>query len=177
MSPNTNRPAGFSLIELMVVLGVAGIFLVAVQESVIHGLRVVDVTDEREEVQEELAFSFERLTRELAQAITFTTADATQVVFTVDLNEDDSAETVDYSLSNGQLVRTESGTSVSVVKNAQSVSFAYTDLDGNSLSTPVASGSMDDIRVVTVSVTADLEDETITVPTAVFVRNLFYAGS
>lgn len=169
--------AGFSILELMLVMSLLGLFLGAVQETFLHGLRIVDVADERAEVHSELAWGLERLSRELAQAKTFTTADASQVVFTVDLNQDGTDETVEFVLSSGQVRRQESGQQAVLVRNAQSLTFSYLDLDGNTLSTPVASGSLDDIRAIRVSLTGDLEEETISLATAIFVRNLFYAGA
>jgi len=161
----------------MIVLVLSSLFLGAVYETFIHGLRVVDAADERAEVDTELAWALDRVTRELAQAITFTTADSSRVVFSVDLNDDGTRETVEVVLSSGRLVRNESGREVVVVRNAQAVSFSYLDLDGNALSTPVASGSLDDIRVIRLSVTGDVEDETVTIASSAFVRNLFYAGA
>lgn len=171
------RDSGFTLIELIIVLSLLGLFLGAVQETFIHGLRIVDAADERSEVDSELAWGLERLSREVAQAKTFTTATASRMVLTVDLNQDGTDETVDYLLSNGQVLRQESNRQVVLVRNAQALTFSYVDLDGNTLSVPVASGSLDDIRLVQVSVTGDLEDETVAMTTAMFVRNLFYAGA
>lgn len=175
-SPAT-KTRGLTLLELMIAMSLMGLLLAAVQEAFIHGLRIVEVDDERSEVHSELAWALERWSREVAQAKTFTTAEDSRLVVTVDLNQDSTDETVEFVLSSGRLLRQEAGRQVVLVRNVQSLAFAYLDLDGTPLSTPVASGSLDDIRVVRVSLTGDVEDETVSLASAVFVRNLFYAGA
>lgn len=160
---------GFSLLELMLVTALLGIFFGAVYEVVIVGLRVVSATDDREELRQQLVSALERFAREASLADDVDDAASGQFRF-----DTPSMDDVEYTYDSGDdtLSRDERDSAERVVlRRLTSFDFSYLDDDGTQLSEPVASSAEDDIRVVQVSATVSQGGEAITVNDAVFLRN------
>ncbi len=96
-----------------------------------------------------------------------TTADASQIAFVGDLDNDGTAETVIYRLdqsgdsgydaSHPRLMRKEgTGNTQAVAENISGLTFTYYDGTSNSItfSDPPTQGERDSIRMITISVTA-----------------------
>jgi prepilin-type N-terminal cleavage/methylation domain-containing protein len=164
------RRSGFSIIELFVVLSLLAIFMSAVHESVIVGLRTVSSADQRETIRQQLASTFERFIRDAS------TADDVDDAATNDFQFDTlTATNVQYLYDSGAgtLSRDDNATSQQILlRNLTSFDFNYFDTSGTQLSEPVASSAEDTIRVVEVTATVTLSNETITVSDAAFLRNL-----
>jgi len=153
------------------------IFAATVYESVITGLRTVNAADEREDIRQQLANTLERLTREASVASTVRTAQDGRFRFDGDLDGDGTVEStgeqfVDFQVVGGELTRGAQGVStVTVVRDLDSIEFAYVDVNGSTMTTPVSGGDVDDIRVVQVTITATQDQETMSVTGAVYLRN------
>lgn len=163
-------PRGFTVIELMLVTVLLAIFFGAVYETAIAGLRTVDAADEREEIRGQLAATLDRLTRELALCDNVDAA--TDSRFQCDTPSVNNVEYT-YSSSNDELTRDDAAVSARIVlRNATAWDFDYVDSAGAALSTPVAGASEDTIRIVQVTATAALDAETLSMTSAVYLRNM-----
>jgi len=175
IAPRANR--GLSIIELLVVVSLFSIFAAAVHETVITGLRTVNAADEREDVRQQLANTLERFTREASVASTVRTAQDARFRFDGDLDGDGTVEStgeqfIDYRENSGEFTRgAQSVSTLTIIRDLTSVEYAYVDLNGSTMSTPVSGGDLDDIRVVQVTITAAQDQEVISVTGAVYLRN------
>jgi len=163
---------GFSLLELLVVVSLLGIFIGAVYEVVIVGLRVVNAADEREDINQQLTKALDLLTREASLINNVVSAQDQRLKFDADLDGNGTTENnIEYQVSSGTLQRSYSGATVTLVNNLTSLDFDYTDLNGAAMTTPIPGSDLDNIRVVQISVTATKDNEAISLATAAFLRN------
>ncbi len=164
--------AGFSLIELFIVMSLVGIFFSAVYESVIIGLRTVNASDERENIRFQLARALDQLTREASVASNVDSAQDQRLQIDADLDGNGSTENnVNYQVQNGDLERVYNGATVVLVPDLTSLDFDYVDLNGTAMTTPVGSGSLHDIRIVQITATVTKDQETVSLTSAVYLRN------
>ena len=175
-SPRCDRPIkrvhrasqGFSLLELFIVVSLLGIFIGAVYESVIVGLRSVNAADDREQLRSQVASSLERFLREAALASDVDGADDDEFQF-----DTPTLSNVQYLYSSGTLTRdAASELQTTILQGITSFDFEYFDTAGTQLSTPVTGSAEDTIRVVQVTVTVTRDTETVSVASAAFLRNL-----
>ena len=162
--------AGFSLVELMIVLSLCGLFMSAVYEAVITGLRAVSAADRREAIRQQLTSALERMIRDAGAADGVDVADTDEFQF-----DTPSVNDVEYLYDSGgdTLSRDDAGSSQRVIlRNLTAFDFSYVDGNGAQLSEPVAGSAEDTIRVVQVSATVTQGSEAITIEDAVFLRNL-----
>ncbi len=164
--------AGFSLLELMIAMTLLGTFVVAVYWPFTVGLRLLDSTDKREDIRQQLANALGRLTREASLASNVRQAKDQQFKFDADLDGNGTTENnIDYQVNSGDLERVYGGTTVTLVGDLTTIDFDYVDLNGASMPTNVVGGDRNDIRVVQITITATKDDETISLASAVFLRN------
>ncbi len=162
----------FTLIELMIVLVLCGSFVGALYETILVALRAAHNADDRENVRQQLSNALDRIVREGGLASNVDQAQDQRFQFDADLDGDGSNENnINYVIQSGDLVRTQGGSTVTLIQDLTSIDFDYTDLSNAAMATPVAAGLRDNIRVVSVLVTAARNNETITLTTAVFLRN------
>ena len=165
--PGSER--GLSLLELLIVMTLLAIFVSAVYESVIVGVRAANAADEREDIRLQLASALDRLTREASVASTVHTATSDEFKFDADVDGDGATETnIRYRVQNGDLERSIGGTTVTLVTDLTTLSFTYLDLNNNAWT----SGAESDIRVVQASLTATKDTETLSVASAAYLRNM-----
>ncbi len=163
---------GVLLLEVMIVLVLVGVFGIVLYETVITGLRTVSAADDREEVRQQLTNALERLMREASVARDVGSAADHTFQFDADTDGNGMVETnIEYRLSSGALERSNSGTIVPLVRGVTALDFDYVDLNGSTMSTPVAVGLRDTIRVVQMTITATRDNETIALASAAFLRN------
>ena len=161
---------GFTLLEVLIVVILFGLFVGTVQETVVVGLRQVSAADKREEIRQRLASALDRLTREISMADNVNVAQSGRFQF-----DTPSVNNVDYVYDSaaGTLSRDDAISPLAViVRNATSLDFNYFDASGAQLSEPVAGASEDTIRLVQVVATVTKDSETITVASAAFLRNM-----
>ena len=167
---------GFTILELFIVITLLGLFLAAVQESLITGLRATHTADNREAVRRELANALDQFVRDVSQAQDVDDADLldgsntgqfqfdTPSVSNVEYSYDASADTLSYDDANvSQRI---------IARYVTSFDLTYVDNTGATLSEPVAGSSEDNIRVVQVTATATIGDETLTLSDAAYLRNM-----
>ena len=153
-----------------------GLFLAAVQESLITGLRATHTADNREAVRRELANALDQFVRDVSQAQDVDDADLldgsntgqfqfdTPSVNNVEYSYDASADTLSYDDANvSQRI---------IARHVTSFDLTYIDNTGATLSEPVAGSSEDNIRVVQVTTTATIGDETLTLSDAAYLRSM-----
>ena len=157
----------------MIVLSLVGLFVLAVQEALNVGIGVTHASDEREEIRLQLANALEQLTREASLASNVDNAEDQRLQFDADLDGNGSTEgNINYEVQSGDLNRVYSGETVTLARDLSALDFNYTDLNGSSVSTPAGSQPIrDSIRVVQITMTATKHDETISLSSAVFLRN------
>ncbi len=167
------RAAGFTVIELMLVIIVMAVFFGTVYESVIVILRTANAVDEREAIRQQLAHALEILTREAAMASNVDNAEDQRFQMDGDLDGDGDTEgNINYRVSSGDLQRVYSGDTVTLIPDLTSLDFDYVDLNGAAMTTPVSPGSSrDNIRVIQITVSATKDNETISLASAAYLRN------
>lgn len=165
--------SGFSLLELFITMSLIGLFLGAVQESLVVGLRAANAADEREDVRLQVSNALDRLIRESSLASNVTRANDQQFQFDADLDGNGTTETaITYEVLNGDLQRSLGGTSVTLIRDLSTLDFDYVDLNGTTMSTPVnPQSNRDTIRLVQVTITATKDGETLSVADAAYLRN------
>ena len=170
---------GFSLVELMIVISLMGLFLGTVQETLIVGLRATSASDARENVRLQLRKSLDQFTREAAAASNVDCAMDQRFQFDAsDINGDGSSDNnINYRVNSGVFERVFSGTTVTLVNDLTSLDFDYLDSSNASLANCSASGCgssscRSSLRVVQVTITATKNGEAISVTDAVHLRNM-----
>ena len=164
----------FTLIELMVAVVLISIFVISVFGVFRLGLTVWGTGLDRAHMRQDSHAAIERMTRELSQANTITFARSSQITFGADLDDNGSDETIDYSLSGGDVLRVEGAVSTVLARSVQSLGFTYTDLDNNILTPPGGTGSQakrDTIRVIGITLGMARNNDTFNVGTSVHARN------
>ena len=154
-------------------MALLALFFSGVYESVIVGLRVANASDERESIRQQLAHAMDLLTREGGVASNVDNAEDQRFQFDGDIDGDGSTNNnINYQVSSGDLQRVYSGNTVTLVKDLTSLDFDYVDLNGSNMTTPVTpAGTRDNIRVVQVTMTATSDQETISMTSAIYLRN------
>ncbi len=160
------------------------IFIGAIYETVIVGLRAVNAADEREDVRGQLFSALDRLTRETRMARNVDHATDQQFQFDMDTDGDGAStgaeQNVDYEVIGGVLTRAANGGSaVTIVRSLTSLDFNY--LKNGSVteySTCDATSSCSsqccrtDVRAVLITASATRDQETISMTSAAFLDNM-----
>jgi hypothetical protein len=137
------------------------------------GFRAYVSGKNRTDVLQSGDIAMQLMQRYLSLARTFTAASATSVSFTADVNNDTVAETVVLDISGNNLRRQVSGGSqVTITPYAQTLTLSYLDSAGAVIPVPVAGGSLASIRVVRVVLALARTNETATLSTAAYCRNM-----
>ncbi len=169
--------AGFSLLEVFIVVTLIGIFFSGVYETVIVGLRTVNAADEREDIRQQLANALELLTREASLANNVDNAEDQRFQFDADLDGNGTTENnINYQVSGNDLQRSYNGVTVTLVRDLNTstspLDFDYFNASGTDLTTPVGNQpDRDTIRLAQLDVTVIRDAETITMATAVYLHD------
>lgn len=154
----------------MLVLALAGAFLVGVSQAVVWGLQVVQAWHQREELRGQLTAALDRFTRDAwaANDVDEATDDRFQFDTPSAQNND-----YDYDGTTDLLQHDSNVTSpMTLLRYATSWDFDYYDSAGAQLSTPVAGAAEDTIRVIQVTVTVSRNNETLSMAAAAYLRNM-----
>lgn len=165
------KKRGFTLIEVVIVMALFAILVGSTLWLFVSGLRVWGVGRDRSEIRQLGNSALERMVRDLSQANSFTIAQANQVKFSADVDDDASDETIAFALSNGNLAATVDGTETILALNVDNFALAYLDLNNAAMNFPITGSDRDDIRVVTISLTLKRADETLNLSSSVYARN------
>lgn len=165
---------GITLIELIIAVTLFSILGSVVLWVFVVGLRSWDSGRNRADIRQSVNMALERMTRELSQASEITTAKAGNITFQADLDQNGTAETITFDVTNADnLERTESGVDILMVSNVQDFTLGYyLESDNDTLLSAVNSpATRDTIRVVVISITVNEGDETLTFSTSAYTRN------
>ena len=156
--------------EVMIVVMLFAIFMGAVYETVIVGLKAANSADEREDIRTQMARAMDQMTREMVAAYNVDNAEDQRFQFDArDINGDGSNDdNINYVVTSGDLLRG----SLLLVKDLSSLDFDYLDSSGTAMTTPVAGGSRNNVRVVQITMTAVKDQETISLTGAAKLRNM-----
>lgn len=165
-----NRSQGFTLVELLIAMGVGTVVLAALSNVLIMQNESHSVQEQVAEMQQNGRAAIEMICRELRQAgcdpggsattAGIATAGSNSITFRQDLNGDgdtsDADESITYSLyteSGVQKLGRDTGSgNVAVAENIDSLSFSY--WDGSGVVTATLA-NIREIRIVAVSETAE----------------------
>lgn len=163
-----DRRAGLTILEMLIVASLFGLFMTAMFDTVLTGLRVTHTAGDRERIRQELVAVLDRMTREIAAAENVDDADDNRFQFdTVDVSN------VEYDYASGALTHDDGDSSSRIVlRNITAFDFDYWDNTNTQLSTPVPGASEDTIRMVQVSITVTRNNETVTLAQAAFLRSI-----
>jgi Tfp pilus assembly protein PilW len=160
-----------TLVELMISLVLFIILAGSFLWIFTTGLKLWHFGKNRAGIRQGGTLAIDRMVRELSQASSFTIVQSNQVKFDADLDNDGSDETVTFVVEGGDLIETIDGTAAVLAANVDTLIFSYRDLNDDVMSFPVIGGDYDNVRVVTVSLVLDEEDETITLSSSAYTRN------
>ncbi|MBI3324670.1 MAG: hypothetical protein HYZ92_05260 [Candidatus Omnitrophica bacterium] len=161
-----------TILELLLATALMSLFVSTVYETVIIGLRQVGTGDDRETIRGQLTQALDLMTREASLASNVDNAEDQRLQFDADLDGNGTTENnINYQVVSGALQRQYNGTSVTLITNATSFDFDFTDLNGANMTTPVAGGSLHDIRVAKITATATKNNDSLSVAGSVFFRN------
>ena len=165
-----NRASGFTLLELLLAMGLLGVVAAVAYDAVIVGLRATSAAAQREELRQQLAAALDRMARDMAVASDVDEAQDGRFQFdTPAVNDVDYV----YDGTDQELSRDDAaGAPRDILRYVTAFDFNYFDSSGTQLSTPVSGSAEDTIRVVQIIATMNRGTETITVATAVYLRNL-----
>lgn len=164
----------FTLIELVIAVVLISIFVISVFEVFRVGLTIWGTGLDRARLRQDSRAAMERMTRELSQAGSITSAAADQITFLVDLDDNGSDETVSYSLSAGNLLRAEGAVTTVLARYVQSIGLTYRDLNNNILTPPGGTDSQaerDTIRVIGIAIGMARDNETFNLSAGIHARN------
>ncbi len=124
--PGRGTEAGFSLMELVVVMAILSIVLLVLGQTLWHVQRTESYTRGRTEALDDMRAALTRMTKDLRQTSNINAATATHL--DVDTYVDGAAATVVYDLSGGTLTRqVNGGSSATLVTEVTGATvFTYT---------------------------------------------------
>ncbi len=169
---------GFSLIELFIVITLMGIFIGAVYESVIIGLRAVNTANDRENIRLQLTKALDQFTREASATNTVDYAQNQRFQFDADLaGNGNNQSNINYVVSGGILQRTYGSETLNLVSNLASLNFGYVKADGTTATSCDYTSNCSsqccrgDVRVVQLTMTATKNNESFSMTGAVRLRD------
>ena len=161
-----------TLIELLIVIGVMGIFLTGLTLCFSTIWRSWGYQLNRDDARQQVSFAMQRMSRELRGLLKITSANTKTITFYFDLNDNgaqDAIESIIYNWSSPGTDLTRSGTAP-LAHFVENFSLQYFDANNLALSTPVANPAL--IRRITINLTTKIKDESIALRTDIRPRNL-----
>jgi len=164
---------GLTLIELLIVLGVTGIFLAGLTLCFFTIWRTWSYQLDRDDARGEASFAMQRMERELRGLLNISAADTKTITFYFDLNDNgiqDANESITYDWSSPGTDLTRSG-AAPLAHSVENFSLQYFDVNNIELTTrPVSIPAL--IRRITINLTTKIKDESIVLRTDIRPRNL-----
>ena len=165
--------AGFSLIELFISISLLAVFLGAVHEAMLVGLRLVHTADDRERARQQVAAVLERFTREVSFANGVDRATDARCQF-----DTASTNNINYVYASGALTRDTGGSTQTLLSGITALDFNYIDDAGTEYSSCDDTSSCasnccrTDVRMVRITVTVAQNNETLSAASAAYLRDL-----
>lgn len=160
------REKGFTFVEYILVVALAGVICLALAQVVIITMRTWDIALSGAVMIDQTEVSFSRMAREIRQMKNYTSlinADSTRIRF-VDINDVDTT----YRLYEGRIERN----SKACIDEVDSLTFQYLDKNGAVISSPVENPSSTNVRMVRITMTISPGNQSLTVQTTVRLRNV-----
>lgn len=167
----SKQKKGITLIELMMTIVLFIILIGSFLWIFTTGLKVWHFGIERADIRQGGTAAIERMVRELTQAGSFTIAQATQIKFAADLDNDGSDEAITFDVDGSDLREDVDGKDTVLTSNVNSLIFSYRDLNDAEMEFPITGGNQDNIRVITIFLTLSEAYETITLSSSAYARN------
>ncbi|MDX1902414.1 MAG: prepilin-type N-terminal cleavage/methylation domain-containing protein [Gammaproteobacteria bacterium] len=155
-----HRQTGFTLIELVITIVLAGIIVVVSMKMISQGLNAYLAGENATNAEQQARIALERMTRDIRairSSSSISTATSSQLTFT-----DFSGSSVSYTLSGTNLLRN----SQILASGITSISFTYYDSSGNTTATTAS------IRYIAMSINVTQSNANFTASTAIFPENL-----
>jgi len=180
------RPHGFSLIEMLITMAIAGVVVSAIYSVFLSSNRSYRTQDQVAGAQQGARVGIDFMVRDIRMAgldplspatdavdsdgAGIKQATATTIRFTSDIDMDGAIEeansertTYQYDAANSTLDRilyegTGSVDSQTLIENVSALTFSYLDGDGANIAVPVAAGDLGNIRTVEISITCQGTD-------------------
>jgi prepilin-type N-terminal cleavage/methylation domain-containing protein len=136
-TPRPSSSRGFTLVELVLSLGIIGVLTVAIGSAIVMAAQAIPTGKLPTDNAVLAAAALDQMQRDLSTAISFSERTATAATFTVaDRTGDNQPETIRYALlsdskgvlgngASGTLWRTINGVTAPIVSNASAVALAY----------------------------------------------------
>jgi len=163
------RKNGFTLIELVVVISVAGIVSIIIGSMLLGTIKAWTFKFNRNDILWDSRLAIDRMTREI-RAIrddtSVTTASSSQFRFI-----DAAGNDITYSMSSTNLNRTENGTANLLAENVSSMALTYYDTNGNTIAVPAVSPAATNIRRVRINFTLTKNGENVYLQSEASARN------
>jgi len=164
---------GLTLIELLIVVGVTGIFLVGLTLCFFTIWRSWRYQLNRDDVRQQVSFAMQRMAKELRGLLNITSANTKTITFYFDLNDNGAQEAnefITYNWSSPGTDLTRSG-AAPLAHSVENFSLQYFDVNNVELTTrPVSDPAS--IRRITINLTTKIKDESIVLRTDIRPRNL-----
>ena len=170
--PRRGRERGFTLPELLIVIVVGAVVALTFSSMFMEAVKTYQFMDAEKDMLGDARYAEERVGRELKRvkdSTSISAASATTLTFV-----DRGNATVSFSwsgVSGADLLYTKSGSSQTLAKGVDSLSFRYWKQDGTA-ATPVLSPSATDIWRVTLYMRLIKGSQTVASFGAVFLRSL-----
>jgi len=168
---------GFTLIELIITVALFAILVTAASWVFLVGSRAWESGRNRAGMRQDAALAMERMVREIGLASEITRARADEIDFEADMDQDELVEEITFDVSNdNNLERTVNvagpDTAVIMARDVQSFTLGYyLEGDNGDLQSSVTGPTMDEIRVVVITLTLSNGDETVTLSASAYARN------
>lgn len=154
---------GFTLLELVVVMALVSVVAIVAAEFLSSGAHLYTATNVHQELLQTSRIALYRMIREIAEADSVLSADASLFRFL-----DPDSTDITFALSGSQVVRN----SDPLVDHVASLIYRYWDANGDSLATPV--DTLSHIWRVGIALTVGYLDESVTLQSEVYPRNGHY---
>ncbi|TBR18234.1 prepilin-type N-terminal cleavage/methylation domain-containing protein, partial [bacterium] len=154
------KRTGFTLMELIITCVLISILLGVIWLVYFAGFKSFDSQMSRSNIKGEAGRLLESMGNELRQTVSISSAQQTNLSFSVDTNGDGLNETIQYNWSGvagDPLNQTWSSLVIPVISSINSLAFSYYDSNNSLLSFPVTASQ---VRLVAIDFTVSKADET-----------------
>jgi prepilin-type N-terminal cleavage/methylation domain-containing protein len=166
------RKSGLTLIELLISVVLISAMLGAVWVIYSTGFNVFYGQLYRSNIKDETSLAFITMTKELHQAISVTSATATSITFTADLDNNGVNEAIQYTWSGpagAPLNRVAGTVTKTLIRSVQSIAFTYYNTNNVLLSVPV---TLANVHLVAIDATSVKGNETFHCRTKIFLQTI-----
>lgn len=170
--PRRGANGGFTLVELVIVIVVAGLIAGTFVRYITEGTRMFEQVDTRKELMMEARQALMRTVREIRQirsSVDVVAADATNLAF---FGVQDSLVSFSWTgLPGDGLLMTRGALTAAVAASVDSLAFSYLKVDGTAAA-PLVSPSTTDIYRVGIFLRLARGSDVVAVQTATYIRNV-----